>query len=261
MYGGRGRLFGLLAIAAVIASSVVATAAQGALPPRVRPFGTSIRPIFATSELTITELTTSGEKVGTFVECRADRVKGSLAPTKGTQASTLEAVTIGAELCAVRSSGGKEVPGCSVRDSVNKKNGSFETNKLNGKFVWLRESAPPKESEEEAGVVFWPAAEGSSPTGKEPLDTIEITGAECSAAGTYAFKGSVVGKVTSPAVGSKATTMTLEFPTKPITTYYESESPRVKHSAGLRVGEQTANMSSVEKVGLESKEEFGVFAE
>jgi hypothetical protein len=254
----RGGFFGFLAVAAVGASCLVAAGAQAGQLPHVEPNLGTPHPMKGFSHITEIETDEEGHTSMT-TSCGMDDMLATLAPTKEGQASTFSGVRIAAESCSVKGPGGEKLTACSVRDSVNKKAGFLETDKLNGRFVWLKEKEPLKESEEEAGIVFWPEAEGSSPTGKEPLMTTEITGTGCSVAGTYAMKGAVVAKVTSPAVGSKATTMTIEFPAKPITTYYEGES-RTKVSAALKVGEKlTAKMSSIEEASLESKEEFGVF--
>jgi hypothetical protein len=256
---GRGRLFGLSMVAAVVVAAVASIGAQAA--PVVGPLPAKPGPRTGAgfSEVTVIEMD------GPFVvsvetRCVSDFGVFNLVTPKGGP-SQVQEFSLALQTCSIKY-GGKERSECSIRDSTNKKAGFIETRKLRGRLVWLKEKPTTKESEEEAGVLLWPEAEGSSPTGKEPLATVEITGALCAAAGTYTLKGSTVGKVTSPAVGSIAPTMAVEFPSKPISTYFEGESsPRTKGSAALNVGEGTAKMTSVEKLSLESKEEVGVFRE
>lgn len=210
------------------------------------------------------------KKLGTVVICQKSKTTGTIENHENA-AKELEGVdeaNVTYEECTVWSitenaaeqiKQNEKLAACKVRDNVEKVNGKIVVPTTESFLAYV-----PGSGEKEVVDVFQPKTSGN------PFVTLEITGTGCIPAGTYAIKGSVIGKIprvqVGPAPTEEAVMGNLLFETnnepggKNVTQrFLEYELNHKSESDILIFGaSDPAALESSEQVELESLEPFGV---
>jgi hypothetical protein len=174
-------------------------------------------------------------------ECsQTGEIEGSAAGSPGKKKN----VVLSCKKVKVLSSGGTELPQCSVK-STGAEAGTITTNSLKGTLVWLNQTGGA------AGDLIEPTASGTE------WVKIEVTGATCPIKGNYPVSSMAINEVLP--VEEEAVTGAINLPKSQVLSYWNNEAVRVKQTiAGVKVKGGAAALSGQLSFSLNSKESFGV---